>query len=252
MLTLKHYQQTALDRLRDYLVLARTGNAKRAFIEMTERPYHSVEQLPGLPYICLRIPTGGGKTLMACHTVPIAARDFLMQDRCVVLWFTPTNTIKEQTLAALNDLRHPYRQVLDRALGNVTVMDLTAALSVSSPTLDGGTVIIVSTLAALRVGDIEERKVYEPNGALLAHFDNLPDALTAKLERYENGKPIPSFANVMVLRRPVVIMDEAHPYTVVLRHAGPPEPGLRPGVHGHARPTARSESKQRAISGVGL
>jgi len=76
--------------------------------------------------------------------------------------------------------------------------------------LDVGTAIIVSTLAALRVGDIEERKVYEPNGALLGHFESLPDALAAPLERYENGKPVPSFANVMVLRRPVIIMDEAH------------------------------------------
>lgn len=210
MLTLKHYQQTALDSLRDYLALARTEGAKRAFIELTERPYHSVPQLPGLPYVCLRIPTGGGKTLMACHAVSIAAREFLQSDTCVVLWLTPTNTIKDQTLAALNNLRHPYRQALENTVGNITVMDLSAALSVSRPTLDGGTVIMVSTLAALRVEDTEGRKVYDQNGALMAHFENLPGPLLVALEKYENGQPIPSFANVMHLRRPLVIMDEAH------------------------------------------
>ncbi len=210
MLTLKHYQQSALDALRDYLALARATDAKKAFIYQTERPYHSVLQLPGLPYVCLRLPTGGGKTLMACHAVSIAARHYLAQDHCVVLWLTPTNTIREQTLAALNDLRHPYRQALHQTLDNVAVMDLSAALSVSRPTLDGGTVIVVSTLAALRVEDTDGRKVYDENGALLAHFENLPEALAAKLDCYENGRPIPSFANVLHLRRPVVVMDEAH------------------------------------------
>ncbi len=210
MLTLKHYQQTALNALRDYLALARTEGAKRAFIELTERPYHSVPQLPGLPYVCLRIPTGGGKTLMACHAVSIAAREFLQSDTCVVLWLTPTNTIKDQTLAALDNVRHPYRQALENTVSNVTVMDLAAALSVSRPTLDGGTVIIVSTLAALRVEDTDGRKVYDQNGALMAHFENLPGPLLAALEKYDNGRPIPSFANVMHLRRPLVIMDEAH------------------------------------------
>jgi type III restriction enzyme len=210
MLTLKHYQQTALDMLREYLALARTSDAKKAFIYLTERPYHSVPQLPGLPYVCVRIPTGGGKTLMACHAVSLAAREFLAQDRCVVLWLTPTNTIKEQTLAALNDLRHPYRQTLDSALDNVAVMDLAAALSVSRPALDGGTVVVVSTLAALRVEDTDGRKVYDENGALMAHFENLPGELSARLDQYEDGRPIPSFANVLHLRRPVVIVDEAH------------------------------------------
>jgi len=125
MLTPKHYQQTALEALRDYLALARAeGDPKKAFIYQTERPYHSVPQLPGLPYVCLRLPTGGGKTLLACHAVSIAAREFLQSERCLVLWLTPTNTIKDQTLAALNNLRHPYRQALAGTVGDVTVQAL--------------------------------------------------------------------------------------------------------------------------------
>ena len=113
MLELKTYQEEALDKLREYLTLTREMGAKKAFVTITERPYHSVKQLPALPYVCLRIPTGGGKTLMACHAVGIASREVLRQERCLVLWLVPTNTIKEQTLSALRDLQHPYRQALD-------------------------------------------------------------------------------------------------------------------------------------------
>ena len=52
---------------------------------------------------------------MACHAVAVALQEYLLQDHGLVLWLVPTNTIKEQTLAALRNREHPYRQVLDGA-----------------------------------------------------------------------------------------------------------------------------------------
>ncbi len=212
MLQLKGYQQRSLEILRDYFRLVQSEGGKLAFMHITERPFHSVAQLPGLAYVCLRIPTGGGKTFMACHAVEIAIHELLRQDRGVVLWLVPTNAIKDQTLGALRDPRHPYRQALDTSLGyRVVVMDLLEALSVQRATLDSETTIIVSTLAALRVEDTDGRKVYEQNGALMSHFDNLPSSVAATLEKYpDSDKPIPSLANALKSRRPVVIVDEAH------------------------------------------
>ncbi len=221
MLSLKSYQQTALDVLREYFqVVNQTRNPNLAFYQVTsahdpnERGsiYNPIPQLRELPYVCLRIPTGGGKTLMACHAVVIAAQEYLRQERALVLWLVPTNTIKEQTLAALRNRNHPYRQALDATLeARVTVMDLAEALTVQRATLDSTTTIIVSTVAALRVEDTDGRKVYEQNGALMSHFENLSDAILAQLEKYENSAtPIPSLANVFKMRRPVVIVDEAH------------------------------------------
>ena len=106
---LRQYQERSLDALESYLRLAAEHGAKMAFLHQTERPYRAVPQLPGLPYICLRIPTGGGKTLMACHALGIATTEFLQAERAVCLWLVPSNTIREQTLAALRDRRHPYR-----------------------------------------------------------------------------------------------------------------------------------------------
>lgn len=210
--TLKQYQERALDALRDYLVSAREHGARTAFVLQTNSAYTDVEALPGLPYVCLRIPTGGGKTVMACHAVSIASRELLRQERSVVLWLVPTNVIKDQTLAALRNRHHPYRQALDATLdGRVAVMDLAEALSVQRSTLDGQTTIIVSTLAAFRVEDTDGRKVYEQNGSLMSHLSGLPDGLPVTLDTYEGtAEPIPSLANVLRLRRPIVIVDEAH------------------------------------------
>ena len=207
----KDYQNRSLDALRDYCGLSRDMGAKKAFIYQTERSYHEVEELPGLPYVCLRVPTGGGKTVIACRAVATVARELLAQERAVVLWLVPTNTIKTQTLLALRDPGHPYRQVMEAELkGRVVALDLKDALSVQRSTLDADTVVIVSTLAALRVEDTDGRKVYEPNGSLMSHFDGLPAALAGLTETYENGTPIYSLCNVLRLRRPLVIVDEAH------------------------------------------
>lgn len=212
MLELKRYQQRTLDELRQFLRETATGgDAKRAFIYQTDRPYHEVPPLPGLPYVCIRIPTGGGKTLVAAHAVGLVTQELLRADHSLVLWLVPTNTIREQTLAALRNRQHPYRQALDASFaGSVTVMDLAEALSVQRGVLDSDTCIIVATLAAFRVEDTDGRKVYEANGALMAHFTGLSQALQDALERHEDGVAEYSLCNVLRLRRPLVIVDEAH------------------------------------------
>lgn len=211
MLELRDYQRRSLDALESYLRLAAQHGAKMAFLHHTERPYRAVPQLPELPYICLRVPTGGGKTLMACHALGIVAKEYLQAERAVCLWLVPSNTIRDQTLAALRNRQHPYRQAVDAHFGGlVTIMDLAEALYVSRGTLTGETCIIVATLAALRVEDTEGRKVYETAGALMDHFNGLSAELESLLERSADGVIPYSLCNVLRLRRPVVIMDEAH------------------------------------------
>jgi len=211
VLTLKDYQRQCLDRLQEYFFQAGEQGARPAFVLMTNRPYLPVPHLPELPYVCIRVPTGGGKTFMACHALDITARELLHQDRAVCLWLVPTKQIARQTLDALRDRKHAYRQALDEAFGaHVSVMDLSEALYVTRGTLEGDTTVIVSTLAALRVEDKEGRKIYEAAGALEPHVSGLPEEVRRKLECYENDKPIPSLANVLRMWEPVVIMDEAH------------------------------------------
>lgn len=208
---LREYQQRGLDALEAYLRLCTVYGAKTAFIHQTERPYRAVPELPALPYICLRVPTGGGKTLMACHTLGIVAKQLLQAERAVCLWLVPSNAILDQTRDALKNRSHPYRQAIDNAFNaQVSIFSLAEALDVQHGTLAGETCVIVSTLAALRVEETEGRKVYETAGALQHHFSGLTPEQEARLERRDDGTLPYSLCNVLRLWRPVVIMDEAH------------------------------------------
>jgi type III restriction enzyme len=186
MLELKTYQQHTVDALRNYLRDCLVDGAKHAFIERTERPYKEIKELPGIPYVCLRIPTGGGKTLVACYAVTTVARELVRTEKPLVLWLVPTNAIREQTLKALRDRHHAYRQALEE-LGLMTALDIKEALAVSRSTLDTGTTVIVSTLQAFRVDDTEGRKVYETNGSLQPLFSNVNREVIDPRELREDG-----------------------------------------------------------------
>jgi type III restriction enzyme len=217
MLALKEYQQQSLDALRAYCQLATQYNdVDTAYYQLTRQtlgrgiPYNPIEELPGLPYVCIRIPTGGGKTLVAAHAIPILKKELLQGDHPLVLWLVPSNAILEQTIAALKDRQHPYRRALETQLGAVQILSVREALYVQRPTLDSYTSILVSTIQAFRVEDTDGRKVYETNGSLMGHFDGYPGDALDQLEKWENGEVKNSLANVIKLRRPLVIVDEAH------------------------------------------
>lgn len=217
MMELKEYQKRSLKALSDYFAeVHRVRSASAAFALVTERvfgrpiPYRPVKELPGLPYVCLRIPTGGGKTLVAAHAAGLAAHDLLGADRPVILWLVPSDPVRAQTLAALRAPAHPYRRALEERLGACEVMDIVEALGASRARYASGAVVIVATMQAFRVHETEGRKVYEPNGALMDHFTGPEAEDRPEVERMENGSPVPSFANVLRLYRPIVIVDEAH------------------------------------------
>jgi len=132
VITLKDYQERVLDSLREFFRLtAQARNPDAAFREVTRRFGESVPYFPvaaaglgsGMPYVCLRVPTGGGKTLLACYAAGLAQREFMRAERSVVLWLVPSNTILDQTADALRDPRHPYRRALELACGAVDVGD---------------------------------------------------------------------------------------------------------------------------------
>ena len=81
MLELKHYQEECLDALTRYLRgVSQHGRADTPFSEITGRDYlpsSLPEDLRGVPYVCLRVPTGGGKTLIAAHAVPVVTSELL-------------------------------------------------------------------------------------------------------------------------------------------------------------------------------
>ena len=210
-LPLKEYQERTLETLTEYYQKClQYENANTAFYDLTQRPYAAVEGLPGMPYVCLRLPTGGGKTFVACHTVGITASELLKTESPIVLWLTPSNAIRDQTLNALKNPNHPYRDAFESARHRIEVRTISEALYLSPHILNTKTTIIVSTMQAFRVEDTDGRKVYDPSGALMGHFTHLSDETLSEVEHDESGKPVYSLANLLCMKRPLVIVDEAH------------------------------------------
>lgn len=218
--TPKTYQRQVLDSVEAYFKACHElPSPSIAFTATTERlwgrgnQYNPLSGFPAdVPYFCLRVPTGGGKTWLAAKSVALINTHLLRCEHSVILWLVPSKPIREQTLRALRERLHPYHTAL-REAGSVTVMDLDEAKSVTRATLDTSTTIIVATRQAFQVEDEESRKVYQSSGALMHHFDNLSptqrDHLLSEGEGTERTTPC-SLANVLRLRRPFVIVDEAH------------------------------------------
>ena len=220
MITLKDYQTRVLDSLREFFYqCSRDRRPEGAFQTAQIRegrhpaPYIPVSVaglMPDMPYVCLRVPTGGGKTLLACYAAGLAMNELLRTEHAVVLWLVPSNTILNQTADALRDQRHPYRRALELACGSVEVVTIEEALRLSRGMVEGQTVVIVATIQSFRVEDTTGRKVYELNGSFSDHLQNVPTNSLSDLFPGADEKPKPSLVNMLRLRRPIVIVDEAH------------------------------------------
>ncbi|MCC6239365.1 MAG: DEAD/DEAH box helicase family protein [Phycisphaerales bacterium] len=218
-LPLKEYQQESLaaigrfcDGVRQAVGCKALRPVHDAYSKETGRDFIEVPQLPNVPYVCLRVPTGGGKTLIGAHAVGVIARRLGFMDRPLCLWVTPSTTIRDQTLNALKNVRHPYRAGLREGLGSVPVEVLTVeeALSANKAMVSGSAVIVVTTIQSYRIDEEANRKVYQDNGYLMDHFTNLPVWISEAMVDPATGRPALSLANVIRLRGPIVIMDEAH------------------------------------------
>lgn len=225
MFQLKEYQQKTLDKLEEYLKQARLFGAKSTFNEISESKaeYKTIKNLENVPYICLRLPTGGGKTFLSAHSISIASKNYLEQDFPVVLWLTPSTIIKEQTVETLKNPNHPNRKVLESAFGgNVAIFDIADFVNVRPHDLKSKVCIFVSTIQSFRVENKEGRKLYAHNENLETHFAGITNNTNFNLDRIEDGadkgKIKFSFANLLNIHTPLVIVDEAHNNTTNLSY----------------------------------
>lgn len=219
MLSLKKYQQRTLAELQTFLENAATLKGERgirlAFLDQLgddAKPYKPIAGIEESPFICVKIPTGGGKTLVASHSIKVIQDNYLQDKNGVglVLWFVPSDAIRSQTLSNLRNRNHPYRESLDLQFNNnVKVLTIEEALSIQRSDLQDNLCIVVSSLAAFRRSDKTWLKVFQSNGALLTHFENIGED-TDFLDKDEDGAVINSLANAIRINSPIVIIDEGH------------------------------------------
>ncbi len=232
MLELKSYQKLALNAVDTFLSDCASGKPVAEVFENTCRANgwgngKYLDFFVGRPCVCLRIPTGGGKTLIATAAIRKIDDAYCKSGAPVVLWLTPSDAITEQTYAALSNPEHPYRQTLDadfRSVKVVKVDEVDHALQQSD--FRESCIIIISTIQTFNIKDTSLRNVYSFNENLQNFFSDLKPDQAFRLEKVgKSDLEIPeqthltsrnlgqvkySLANLLNLFEPIIIVDEAH------------------------------------------
>lgn len=215
----KNYQRRVLRDLDNYLETLEATNslseAYRLHIERTDlgaglsfnSTYHS--DIAGVPHISYKVPTGGGKTYLGCCSLRTIFNHFPATKVKAVVWLVPTDPILTQTLAALQDRSHPYRQQLESDFnGRVEVYSkpqLLAGQTFSPATVAEQLSLMVLSYDSFRATTGEGLKAYQANGALL-DFQN---AFGAPEYPIANAAPSSLF-QIINQMNPVLVVDESH------------------------------------------
>ena len=202
--------------VRNYPKTAWQNLAESGGVPPTAGPYASRtdEADRPIPHVCFKVPTGGGKTLLAA-----ASLERLNRQTGLTLWITPTRAIYEQTKAALKNREHPYRQMLERASGGRVKLLEKEDLFTRADIANYMCIMLLMLPAANRQKGREFLRMFRDSGRYPTFFPDSDDALgDAKLlnehpdlERTSrNGPAKHSLFNLFKMLRPVVILDEAH------------------------------------------
>ena len=216
---LKSYQKEVIADLARYLELVvelqspakayhTLWNEKNVMVGLGGLPNY-VNTLPGIPHVCAKVPTGGGKTFIAASAVRTIF-DAIPQRRAkAVAWLVPSEAILTQTLRALNNPDHPYRQRLDVDFGGrVQVYSKEQALmgqNFSPSVVSEQLSVFVFSYDSFRTSKKDGRKAYQQNG-YLAEFAKWMDDPSILLSDTDET------ALIQVIRflNPVVVVDESH------------------------------------------
>lgn len=239
---LKEYQKKTLDQVKIYLESLAEFKAKhhkaiavdpdlaidfpfKAWEKVIGTSYHSSKNGIGeyLPDFYLKIPTGGGKTILACHAIDLINRIYLKKQTGIVLWIVPTTQIYRQTLSSLKNREHPYRQVLDISSGGRTLI-LEKPDKFTPLDLDENLAIMLLMLPSASRKNKETLKVFKDSGGfteffppedaienhkrLLKKFPNLD--FFGKESDFYGRMAKTSLGNTLRILKPIIIIDEGH------------------------------------------
>jgi type III restriction enzyme len=214
---LNKYQRKVIGNLRSYLQLLDEHSPSSAYRAMWEArdvvishgggngmpPYR--DSIRGVPHVCLKVPTGGGKTFIAAAAVRIIKDAIVHSGEGAVVWLVPSDTILEQTLACLKNTNHPYRRQLQKDFpAGVEIYDKEQLLSgqnFSDPiSVQEHLSVFVLSYDSFRARNKDGRRVYRENERL-----NFPVSATLP-----EGADEASLVNAINYLNPIVIVDESH------------------------------------------
>ena len=166
------------------------------------------DDLSGPPKVCVKVPTGGGKTLIGASAVRVLT-EALPSSANVVVWLVPRREILSQTLRNFRNPEHFLRMALDRDFGGrVEVLDKEDGLrgrSFTASTVGEQLTLFVLSYDSFKNRD--GRRAYAENSALAGLTAYQRDAGTAvDVEGADDTALITALAGT----NPIVIVDESH------------------------------------------
>lgn len=174
------------------------------------------------PRIVMKVPTGGGKTLLAVEAIREYQNNFAQKKTGLVVWIVPRETIYKQTINRLRDKGDPYRQLLDQASGGRTlIVEKGQKLSIKDVE-ENLVVLFVMIQSISRANTAEALKVFQDSGGYDGFFpaDNRYDLHREWLDQVPNLDTIPelmgnillrtSLGNAVRVSKPFIIIDEIH------------------------------------------
>ena len=170
-------------------------------------PYNS--ELAGVPQVCFKVPTGGGKTFLAANSIkPIFDSMPHIHPKAVV-WLVPSDAILTQTYRTLTDKNHDYRKKIDVDFGNkveiYSKQQLLNGQNFNPTSVSDNLSVFVLSYDSFRTSKKDGRKAYQENGSLLPFIRFKQDSGSLLEDTDET-------ALIQVIRKlnPVVIVDESH------------------------------------------
>ena len=216
---LKNYQKKVIADLNRFLSLLNTTlnitQAYKTFWQEQNIPvgYNGVPAynniISGTPHICFKVPTGGGKTFLACNSIKPVFDALPFKKAKVVVWLVPSDAILEQTVKCLHNTDHPYRQKIDTDFGGrvevFTKPQLLNGQNFNPTSVNEQLSILVLSYDSFRSTNKEGRKVYQENGNLaqFPKFYNNPDTLI-------NDADETALIQVINQLSPLIVVDESH------------------------------------------
>ena len=237
---LKKYQKEVIGEMQAYLTEVAAeqakGNAHAAWDAWKKLHIAGkyTERDNGLgkafPHFCLKVPTGGGKTLLATQALGLIYSTIL-KDRngCgLVLWVVPSDQIYKDTLSALRDRNHFYRFSLEHAVSRrVEVWEKTDIFRITPTQLSStlNVLLLIKASVTAKRENREGRRVFRDSGGnIVMHFPSEDDyaghkALKARFPNLEmmvddeaRGEHLAktSLGNLIRICEPPMILDEGH------------------------------------------
>lgn len=239
---LKKYQEEVAQKIQRYLGFAKEKRDKWLLLDKdsdfdwvrisqdkfcSNTTIYKTPSGQAFPLWTIKIPTGGGKTILATQTIADYFDIFKAKKTGLVVWLIHSEAIYSQTVNALGNKTNLYRTLLDNNFANRVIIK-TKGENINSQELSENLVILILMYPSLSRKNKDSLKLFADSGSMMDFFpsDSKFDAhqklfdecsfLDIFERQYAQTQVKTSVANFIRINKPLIIIDEIHNFFTAL------------------------------------